>query len=67
MTSSGVSAIDYGSLNRIAANQPRSFQDLVSFLSQQVRRPQTRWLSNFPWIKCSQIFLSSQETGGAIR
>ena len=32
MTSSGVSAIDFGVLNRHQANQPKSFSELVAFL-----------------------------------
>ena len=33
MTSSGVSAIDFGTYNRNAVNQPRSFRELVAFLN----------------------------------
>eukprot|EP00750_Incisomonas_marina_P001552 INCI1132.3.p1 GENE.INCI1132.3~~INCI1132.3.p1 ORF type:complete len:495 (+),score=74.00 INCI1132.3:469-1953(+) len=39
MTSSGVSAIDFGSLNRRPENQPKSFRDLVSFLHDHQQNP----------------------------
>lgn len=36
MTSSGVSAVDFGTFNREPANQPQSFRDLINYLNSQV-------------------------------
>jgi hypothetical protein len=46
MTSSGVSAFDFGTYNRKSENQPQSFRDLVSFLTAKGQRRQPAcWVS----------------------
>ena len=45
MTSSGVSAFDFGTYNRIPANQPASFQDMMLFLEKNEPRDPACWVS----------------------